>query len=66
MDWDKLLKVLPIALNVAREVLNGLERGASNEEIRKRAADPSVLLDAELDKLRGDREDLKDFVRTGK
>lgn len=67
MSWDKVLtKGLPIAVKVLREVFEGIADGKNNEEIRARVADPSVILDEELDQLRDDEQDLLDFVRTGR
>ena len=67
MNWEKLItKGLPIALKVIREVFDGIAQGRDNEEIRQRVADPSLILDEELDELRDAEDDLTDFIRTGR
>lgn len=65
MNWQLLEKGLPIAVRVLREVFAGLADGASNEEIRKRAASPDVILDDELDQLRDAEGDLDDYIKNG-
>lgn len=65
MNWALLLKLLPTAVKVLRELVEGFKRGATNQEIRDRIASPEVILDSEIDELRNAEDDLKDFIRTG-
>lgn len=67
MNWEALLtKGLPIAINVLREVFRAVVDGADNDEIRRRAAAPDVILDEQLDALRDDEQDLLDYIKTGR
>lgn len=66
MNWALLAKALPTAIKIVRAMIEGLRDGASNEEIRKRIADPGLILDHELDDLRAAQDDLDDYIRTGR
>ena len=65
MNWPLLLKLLPTAVKVLKEMVEGFKRGATNQEIRDRIASPDVILDDEMDELRDAEDDLDEFVRTG-
>jgi hypothetical protein len=47
-------------------IVEGIGKGESNEEIRRRIARPDLILDAELDALRKGKSDLEDFIKTGR
>lgn len=64
MNWKKLLeRAVPIAMDVATEIVDGIMNGATDEEIRERVAAPGGILDKSLKQLRDDEEDLLDFAR---
>jgi hypothetical protein len=66
ISWTQLFKAVPTALKVIREIIEAARSGASNEEIRARIASPDVILDEELDELRAAKDDLDEFIRTGR
>ena len=65
MNWALLGKMLPTAVKVMKEIVDGFKNGRSNQEIRDRIASSDLILDEELDDLRDAETDLEDFIRTG-
>ncbi len=66
MNWELLTKGFPLAIRMLRAIFEALADGADNDEVRRRAARPDVILDDALDQLRDDEDDLLNFVRTGR
>lgn len=66
MNPSTIAKIFSIATRVVTEIAEGLRKGESNEEIRKRIATRAVILDEELNELRGIKTELDDYVRTGR
>lgn len=65
MNWPLLMKAAPMAMRMVRAVVEGVMNNESDEEIRKRASAPDVILREDLDDLRAARTDLDDYVRSG-
>lgn len=65
MNWQLLEKMGPIVFRIVKTIYEGLRDKVDDEEIRRRVADPSVILSEELDALRAAEDDLEDYIRTG-
>ena len=61
----KLVEFVPLVVRVVAAIVDGISKGETDEEIRRRVADPSVILAADLAKLREAKDDLADFVENG-
>lgn len=61
----KLVEFIPLVVRVVGAIAEGISKGETDEEIRRRVADPSVILADDLAKLRQSKDDLDDFVRNG-
>jgi len=57
-----ILEWLPRLVDV---VFKAIDEGATDAEIRKRIAEPDVILTADLQKLRAARKDIDDFITNG-
>ena len=66
MNPELLEKALPLILRVLKEVMTGIEKGETPEEIRKRVASPDTILDEHVALLSSADTSLQDYVKTGK
>jgi hypothetical protein len=63
---NKLIEYVPLVTRVLQAIFDGIRNGESDEEIRRRVADPNVILASDLKRLRDARRDLDDYVERGR
>lgn len=61
----EFIQILTALIPIARELLQGLERDESNEEILKRIAKPGGVGQQFLDDARSRKAKLRDFIENG-
>jgi len=61
----KLIEYTPLVIRILQAVFEGVRKNESDEEIRARVADPSVILADDLAKLRAAKDDIDDFIAGG-